>query len=458
MIRTKIIIELAESYLKVCVGRKVAVEYLANTEAASISLALSKILKQNKCSKELDVFVVFNRNKITVRRVDLPSQDPKEIEQMLGLYLMRQIPYHKEEVCWAYQNLGFDGISNSHLILAVALKNVFKNLISSFTSIDILPDAILMSSQGLLYYVAEAYKDKGSLPSSYLILDVDSNYSELILVHNHKLGSSIVIPQGAEHLKNEQEKEKFIIELKQVQAALSNEIPEAKYERLFLIGASVSLVASIEANLPRDFNLRAQYLSSKEYDSFVLAGLKDISLSAVLGFSSQIAKDDIRFVIPELQIKKEMKSKIEQLRILGVCLVYILILFCGIALVRLIQKQSYATGLKTQAASLSKDAKELDSIINKLKIARQYADSKTSALFSLYELNKICPDTITVTNYSWEWQKSFTFRGYAQQIPDILDFTNRLSSSEIFKGAKNRYTRRRKLKDKDVVDFEIVIK
>ncbi|MDP2830977.1 MAG: hypothetical protein Q8O02_01850, partial [Candidatus Omnitrophota bacterium] len=173
--RTKVIVELVESCLKVCIGRKIAVEFLSNTEPAFISAALSKILKQNRCSKDLDVFVVFNRNKITVRRVELPSQDPKEIEQMLGLYLMRQIPYQKEEVCWSYQNLGFDGISNSHLILAVALKNVFKNIVSSFVPVNILPEAILMSSQGLIYYVVDACRNKIALPNSYMILDIDTN-------------------------------------------------------------------------------------------------------------------------------------------------------------------------------------------------------------------------------------------------------------------------------------------
>ena len=183
--KTKVVVEVAESWLKIIVGRKVAVEFLSNSEPAVISASLSKILKQNKCSKDIDVFVVLNRNKITVRRLDLPSQEPKEIEQMLGLYLVRQIPYHKEEVCWAYQNLGFDGISNSHIILAVALKNVFKNIVSAFTSVNILPESILMSSQGLLHYVADACKDKSTLQSSYMILDIDTNYSDLVLVYNH---------------------------------------------------------------------------------------------------------------------------------------------------------------------------------------------------------------------------------------------------------------------------------
>jgi len=455
--RTKVIIELAESCLKVSIGRKVAVEPLVSTEPTVISNTLSSILKQNKCIKNFDVFVVFNRNKITVRRVDLPSQDPKELEQMLGLCLVRQIPYHKEEVCWAYQNLGFDG-TNSHLILAVALKNVFKNVVNAFIPINILPEAILMSSQGLLHYVAEACKDKSLLQGSYLILDIDANYSDLVLVHNHKLGSSVVIPQGADQLKNDQEKERFAVELKQALVALNNEIPEAKCDKLFLTGAAAAHLFFIELVLGKDFNLKAQYISSKEYDSFVSGGLKEISLSAVMGFSSQIAKDDIKFVVPELQIKKEMKSKVQQLMILGVVLVYILISLGAIALLRLVQQQLYSTGLKERVVSLGKQTKDLEDITNKLKIAKQYMDPKSSVLSSLYSLNRLCPDSVTITNFNWELQKSLSFRGYAQQIPDILAFTNTLSNSESFKGAQNRYTRRRKLKDKDVVDFEVVVK
>ena len=455
--RTKIVIEVLERYLKVSLGHKVAVLPLASAEAGSISAGLNTILKQNKCGKDLEVSVVLSRNKITVRRVDLPSQDPKEIEQMLGLYLIRQIPYHKEEVSWAYQNLGFDGISNSHLILAVALKNVFKNIVSAFVPMNILPESILMSSQGLVHYVADASRNKLTLPNSYMILDIDSNYSDLVLVHNQKLGSSVVIPQGAEQLKDFSEKEKFAAEFKQVLVALNSEIPDARCEKIFLTGVANSQLVFVEGILAKDFNLKAQYLSTREYDNFLATGVKDISLSAILGFSSLVNKDDLKFILPEIQIKKDMKFKLQQLMILGISLIYILIMLGGIALVRLIQKQSYATDLKNRAVVLGKSAKELEDITSKLKIARQYVDPKSSALTYLNGLNRLCPDNIVITNYSWELGKAFTVRGYALAIPDILDFTNTLGNSETFKGAQNRYTRRRKLKDRDVVDFEIFV-
>ncbi|MFA5356801.1 MAG: PilN domain-containing protein [Candidatus Omnitrophota bacterium] len=455
--KTRVIVELVEKHLKVSAGHKAIVQSLPNVDPATISAALNAVLRQGGAGKNFDVFVVLSRNKITVRHVEFPSQDIKEIEQMLSLYLIRQIPYHKEEVCWSYQNLGFDGVSNTHLVLAVALKNVFKNIVNSFVPINILPEAVLMSSQGLVHYVNEACRDKAALNAPYFILDVDESYSDLVLVNRHKLGSSAVIPLGAALLEEESERKRFSAELEQALIALGNEVPEARCERIFLTGASVYLSPLVDA-AAKDLRLKSQYLSVREYDVYLSAGNKNISLSSVLGFASQVSKEDIKFAVPELQVKKEMKAKVQQLMILGALLVYILVMFFGIGLIRLAQKQSQASFLKEKVADLGKDAQELDSIIESLKAARQYSDAKSSALYPLYDLARICPDNITLTNYNWERDKGLSFRGYAPQIPDILYFVNTLSNSEAFKGAQNRYTRRRKLKDREVVDFDIVVK
>jgi hypothetical protein len=296
------------------------------------------------------------------------------------------------------------------------------------------------------------------LQDPYLILDIDTNYSELVLVNKQKLASSVVIAQGAEQLNNEQDKNRFAVELAQGLAAFNSESPDIKAENLFLTGASENHLVLVEAALVKGFNIKVRYVSTKDYDNFNSGKSKDVSMSAVLGFSSQVSKDDIKFILPELQIKKEMQHKARQLMILGILFVYIFVILGATALVKLVQKQSYAAELKLKVQSVAKNAQELDDITNKLKVAKQYVDPKSSALSALYELIHLCPEEITITNFNWELQKSFSFRGYAQQIPDILAFTNTLNNSEYFKGAQNRYTRRRKTADKEFVDFEIVVK
>ena len=90
-----------------------------------------------------------------------------------------------------------------------------------------------MSTQGILHYVKESIKDKALTDSSYFVLDIDENYSDLVLVYRHKIGSSVVIPIGTDNLNSLTDRERFSAELAQSLLVLSNEVLEAKCEKFF---------------------------------------------------------------------------------------------------------------------------------------------------------------------------------------------------------------------------------
>ncbi len=424
-------------------------------DISNIAAPLGRIFYDIGQRKGLEVTVVLSRNKITIRRVDLPSQDPDEIEQMLGLHVIRQVPYPKEEIIWGYQNLGFDGISNSNILLAIAHRDMLRHIFNAFTSLDVLPQDILFSSQGIIHYLHNSLKDKSLLPQTYLILDIDYNFSDLILVHNQTLRSSVVISQGSEQLRLDEEKAKFGAELKQAVVVFNDEIPNAKPTWFFLTGAAGNVQGLAEVYLDKDFNLKFKF---QEAENLKIKKSEDVSFSAVLGFTHERKKEDISFVLLEAEIKKEIKLKTQQLLRLGICLTYIFILLGITALVRLNQLQSYRNKLNARVAQLKRDTGNIYDIAQKINIAGQYFGAKQSALTHIYELNRICPDNITLTNFSWEWQKNFSIRGYALQLPDVFSFVTALGDSVTFKGAQARYTRRHKVKDREIVDFEIVRK
>ena len=91
----------------------------------------------------------------------------------------------------------------------------------------------------------------------------------------------------------------------------------------------------------------------------------------------------------------------------------------------------------------------------KIKLVKQYAGDKNSALAYVYELLRVCPDDITISSFSWEKERGFAIRGYAYQIPDVFSFVSALNETAVFESAQSRSTRRRKVKDKEIVDFEI---
>lgn len=465
--KKRVVIEFSERWLKAVVFTssgikqgsvtKIILEPLGG-DGLFIAEPLSRIFKQIGQKSNLEVTIVLSRNKITVRQLDLPSRDPTEIESMLGLHVIRQVPYPKEEIVWSYQNLGFDGISNSHIILAIVHREVLRNIFNAFMSLNILPEAMTVSSQGVIHYLFEAVKEKASLGGAFLVLDIDYNFSELLLVNNQNLRSSVVISQGAEQLSGEEEKNKFLDELKQALVVLNNDIPDRKPTRIFLAGAIKEAEPLLKDILEKEFNLKFQVVKLQETK---LIGLKDtqtLSLSAVMGFSYKRKKDDICFTLPEAQIEKEMKQKIKQLFSLGISLTYIFILLGALALLRIGQLQSYRDKLNFRIAKLKQDAGGIYDVAQKAKVLRQYQNPEQSVVNYIYETNRLSPDSITLTNINWEWQKSFSVRGYAAQMSNISSFVKELNNYKLFKGMQASYMRRRKIKGTERVDFEIAEK
>jgi len=147
--------------------------------------------------------------------------------------------------------------------------------------------------------------------------------------------------------------------------------------------------------------------------------------------------------------------QIQQLLILGCCLTYIFIVLGLTVLFKLNQRQSYRDSLSAKIKNLKENTGKLMDIDQKINAASQYLDTKQSVLQYIYELSRICPETITLTNFSWERQKGIVIRGYANQMPDVFNFIGALENSKLFKGMQARSTRRHKVKDKEIVDFEI---
>ncbi len=460
--KTRVVIEFSEKWLKVVVSasygiknsiNKVILESLLEATSSGISKVLSSVFKQIGKRKGVEVIAVLSRNKVTVRKIELPSRDSHEIEQMLGLHVIRQVPYAKEEIIWGYQNLGFDGISNSRILLGIAHRDILKNIFNSFLSLNILPDKMLLSSQGIIHYLYEFLKEKLVLQQSCLALDIDYNSSDLMLINKQQLHSSVAISQGAEQLKTGEERLRFIAELKQALLSFRNDSAQQKLPQIFLTGV-------IEENSPlinlieKEVNLKAEIVLAKDKENLTLPS-KEVSFAAVLGFAYQHKKGDISFILPEAQIKKEIKIKIQQLLIFGICLTYIFTMSGLIVFLRLNQLQSYRDKLMLEVKRLKDKAGLLMEIEEKVNITKQYTGSKNSVLNYLYELTRICPDNIIITSFSWGNQKGLLIRGYAEQMPDVFSFVSLLENSKFFKGVQARTTRRRKLQDKELVEFEI---
>jgi len=419
----------------------------------NISGVVKKIIAQAGRNKKPEVVVCLNRNKITLRRIELLSKDTREIEQMLALHVIRQVPYVKEEIIWGYQNLGFDGINSSAILLAIVHRDLLRKIFNAFTPLNMAPERMMVSSQGVFHYIRNSLKDRQAMPDICLILDIDFNTSELILVNKQQIHSSMIISYGAEQLKPETEIGKFIAEIEQALLVFRNELVQLNPERIFLSGAGGDAV-NLNSALEKKLNLKIEPVNSKDYKKFVRAD-KGMSFSAVFGFAYQQRKEDICFILPEAQIQREIKSKVQQFLILGGITIYIFILLGLAGFSKLNQRQSYRGKLKKEVSRIKEKSGKLSDMFQKIALVRQYKGKNPPVLNYIVELNRLCPENIVITNFIWDKHSGLVIRGYARQMSEIFSFTNTLENTNLFKGLQARSTRRRKIKDDEVVDFEI---
>ena len=473
--KTKLIIEFSDSRIKAVAAEfksllspvEIKEVILEPVEAgfADAGRALKDIFSRLGKKKGLKVVVIISRNKVTVRKINLPSREPKEIEQMLSLHIIRQVPYPKEEIVFGYQNLGLDSSNNSRILTAIAHRGMLKSIFNAFNSLNILPEAMFLSSQGVIKYLRYSMGEHSLPLAPYLVLDIDYNYSDLMLVNRNQLDSTVVISQGAEQIKSDPELARFVSELKQALPAFQGDLASLQKPTCLFLSCALSREASNLTVAPRagawietlekELGLKIQLVKSGIPEGLDKT-LKETSFAGLLGFAfSPDKKEDISFVLPEARIKKEMKLRLRQLLITGICVVYAFLISVMIFFSVLGQRQLYLARLKEQAGILKEKCAGLSDMEKKIKLVQRYTGNKNSALSYVYELTRVCPDNVTINSFSWEKERGFVIRGYTYQIPDVFSFVSALNETAVFESAQSRFTRRRKVKDKEIVDFEI---
>ena len=76
-------------------------------------------------------------------------------------------------------------------------------------------------------------------------------------------------------------------------------------------------------------------------------------------------------------------------------------------------------------------------------------------LLFISELQKVIPDEISVDYLSLDEANKVTLRGQATQLSNVFKFVSTLEQSKYFKDVGTKYTRTKKVKDKEINNFEI---
>ncbi|MBN2119638.1 MAG: pilus assembly protein PilM [Candidatus Omnitrophica bacterium] len=400
------------------------------------------------------------RNLATVRNLHLPSQNTEEIAKMVDLNVVRIVPYRKEEILSSYQLIGLDDIGYSKVILAIIHKDVTKRMLKIIENTGLLIDRILLSSYGAREWTLYNYKPRIKSDQLNLLLDINYDFTDFIVFDNNNLLFTRSVSLEADKLKEPSQATRFIGEIRQSLVVFQNEESNKKLSNIFLSGAvlpckNLSRTIEKEMDIPT-IDVPQPYGEGKLKLISTASGISEYaSLSAQTAFLLKERSKRILFTVPEIQIRQNLKEKTKKLTLLGGLAIYLFTLVCGMFLGRIYNQQTFLDRVKEKNIAIGKEIGELPAKLTKIRIVKNCLKSRMTPLRLLSELQKVMPEEIAVEFVSLSEQKKVTLRGQARELSEVFKFVTTLENTEYFKEVQTRYTRKKKVKDKEVTDFEL---
>lgn len=459
-------IEISKQYMKLAAPRfrgkdtgrlNCIVEPITSLSDEQIAPRIARILRDERL-KAKSAVICLPRDFITVRNLHLPSRDTREIAQMIDLHIGRIVPYKKEEIIFSHQFLGGDEMGYARVLLAIVQIESLRRQVKILEKAGFFIDDINLSSYGVWRWVIKNCQAEINPKDLYIILDIDSLFTDFIIFSQQGFLFTRSINIGVSGIQDTEQAVliKLIGELKQSLVIFYNEEINKKPVKIFLGGArtGINLVKALEA----EFGIPVKSVSLP-YSLETKTGKRDIpadaSLSALAGIMLEKDARSLSFVLPEIQIKKYIRDKARDLIVLGSFSIYIFSLLCAIFLGRIYNQQLYLKRLDQRYSLIEKETGDLIKQSKDMEFVKGYLAGRRLPLFIIYQLQKIVPSEITINFTSIDEEQNIILRGQAVELSDVFEFITNLERANHFDNIQTKYTRKKKIKEKEITDFEL---
>ena len=293
----------------------------------------------------------------------------------------------------------------------------------------------------------------------YAILDVDSAFTDFVVFSKQGLLFTRSIPVGANPIaaKDDVGLMKLLGEAKQSLIIFYNEAVNKKPSKIFLTGASV--IDSLTKSIENEMDIPVKLVPPPYVKDLIRVAKmnipQDASMIAVSQLSADKGAQSMNFVLPELQIKKALNEKTRDLIVVGTGSLYLLSIICAIFLGRFYKQQAYLSKLTQRLGVIGIEAEDLIVQSRQTEVIKDCLYTRKIPLAIISQLQKAIPQEIAINMLGLDEKDAITLRGQAFQLSDVFKFVTSLEKAGVFKDIQTKYTRKRKLKDREITDFEL---
>lgn len=468
-----VVVEIGNDWLKVLedapspMGRYIAkaqFQKLAQIKE-SVATAIADIFRTLALNKA-SVIICIPRHLVTVRTLEVPSMDPKEISEIVDLQINKQTPYSKEEIVATYKILDSPRQGYTSVMLVIATCSVVNERILTLQKVGVEAQKVAVSSEGVFNWFNAAYMPSVKLEpdQAIIVIDIDSNYSDFIVIRREKLIFTRNIFIGANQLSEayEQWQLKFIEELKRSIERYSSEQRDVKISKIFLSGAARNFKEldrhlSMELDMPCEVTHPAKGINlGKDLDILHKDDFKYVSTSPVFGIAIKHKELSFDLIPSGMRIQKLMERKRKDLTVMGILFAAIVTMSSLLMLINVYNKNSYMEQIKQKIALVEKESNEIEKMRVSINLIENRLEAKGTSIDILNEVYRITSKEIYFTSITIEEKKQVTLKGRAFAMSDVFKFVTTVENSPYFENVKTTHTTTKKEQDIEYAVFEII--
>ena len=401
----------------------------------------------------------------TAKNIEVPSTDNDEIDSILTLQAARYTPFNKDEILVSYIKLGCPKPNFTRVLLVIVKRDVIKEKMVILKSAGLRMDSVLFAPEAIARFYAQALNvKKNDLPVA--IIDVNMENTNFIIQSNGMAVMSRNIPLGIEHFAMDPDApQQMAAEIKASMDAYEQENIDRKPVKFYFTTTHMAL-AGLPAVITEKLGLQIDNLP---YGKFVKGG-KLIQESLAKDFADDSALDIISAGVSAVKCQAELipqeirdqRSVVEKgFATLRAGIFFILILiFVALAVFSKVyfKNQFFKENLVAKYSSQKVEVKNLESMITRTQILRQYLQARSMPLESVRELFRIIPQEIYLTAVNIDDAGTVSVQGVSDSMSKVFSFVTALDASSLFKGVKTKSTSTKKERGKEVAAFEITMK
>jgi Tfp pilus assembly protein PilN len=471
--KTVVIIEIGNDWLKVFEGQATKHHVIVNKASfrklaqinEPIDQAISNLCKELKINKK-QVITYIPRHLITVRILELPSTNIREIDAIIKLQIGKQTPYSREEIVYAYKVIDSPREGYTKVMLVIANRAIINERIDLLEKAGIEVETVSFSTEGVSHWFKSVPYSKLRIDDHLpvILVDIDSNFSDFMVFHKKKLIYTKNILIGGNQLENRADgyTNKFIDELKHSWDVFQEEWKGPRPIKIFLSGVTYNILDDVQAvsakmTFPCEIINVFKDLQMKKRGAFVEEGrLKFLSFSSALGFFIHPRDLEFNLLSQEVLIEKIMEEKRKNLTVVGILFGAVILTLSLLIIIHVDNKNLRLTKVKQQMEKIKEVSGNVEKMRLLINLFQDRIDAKGDPLNILNDIYGVTPDKVYLTEISIQRKGSVSMKGRAVAMSEVFKFVNLLENLPSLQNVQNTYaTMNKETKDEYGTDFEI---